>query len=264
MEAVKRRAGSGKSGIIVIIAAAAAVLALYFVLSEKKEPIKIGAIISLSGPFGHLVDVRDGILLAADEVNTWGGINGRKVKLIIGDSKSEPEEAIKAFKKIESVHHPLLYVSTNSSVSMALAPFAKENRVPLVGLVVSTNELTKQNEWVFKYYTSAESEAEPILYILKRLKVKKLGILYQNDEYGASVFKQLREGFEKTGGTIISEPFELKNLDFKTIIGKLKDAEAIYTVGFPRVMVQAIKRLREENYTGFLLGTPEIGTPEVY
>ena len=82
--------------------------------SFKKETIKIGAIISLTGASSHLVEVRDGMMPAVDEINEWGGVNGKKLELIVEDSKSDPEEAKKAFEKIESTYHPLLYVSTNS------------------------------------------------------------------------------------------------------------------------------------------------------
>ena len=196
-----------KIGILTAIAASLAVL--FLLLAEKKESIKIGAILSLSGPGSHVVDVKDGMMLAADEVNSRGGINGRKIKLIIEDSKTDIEQGKKAFNKIESAHHPLLYVSTLSSVSMALAPLAKENAVVLIGLVTSDPKLTGQNQWVFRYYTTAQYEVQSIMYILqKELRVKALGILYLNDEYGLSVFKLLKKEFEAVGGTVRAEPFE--------------------------------------------------------
>ena len=121
--------------------------------AKKKEPVKIGAILSITGPGKYSgEEVRDAMFLAVDEINAWGGINGRKIELIIEDGKSNPQEAKEAFKKIEANHHPVLYISTLSSVAMALAPLAGENKVVLVGLVAAIPYLSEQNEWTFKYY----------------------------------------------------------------------------------------------------------------
>ena len=249
------QAGFGRTGIIIAVVVVITVVAICFILqAERKETIKIGAIISLTGPASHLEVVRDGMLLAVDEINSWSGINGRKIELIIEDSKTNSQEGKKAFNKIETEHHPVLYVATNSSVFMALAPLAEKNRVVLVGLVVATPKLTKQNEWVFKYYTTPEGEVRPILSILEELKVKELCIFYQDDAFGASYFGLLKEEFQKTGGVVRSEAFEVKNPDFKGKIVKLKDAKAIYIVGFVKHARQAIRQLREESFDGFILG----------
>lgn len=261
--------GFGRIGIIIAVVVVTVAVVLFFGLrTGGKEPIKIGAVLSLSGPASHLVCIRDSMLLAVDEINSWGGINGRKIALIIEDSKTNPQEGKEAFNRIEADHHPLLYVSTNSSVSMALAPLAEENEVVLVGLVVTSPKLAKQNEWVFRYYSSAEGEVPPILSILKELKVKKLGILYLNDEYGTSVFDLLKKGFEKHGGTVRGEAFKPKEPDLKEQIANLKDMGAIYTVGFPSNLKTVYKQLKEANFSKIKLGCSstlilDITAPEV-
>ncbi len=260
----KKQAGFGRIGIIIAVVVLVAVVAIFYVLqAEKKETIKIGAIIPLSGPAAHHVDVMDAMLLAADEINSWGGINGREIEFIIEDSKTNKEEGKKAFNRIEAAHHPVLYVSTTSSISMALAPLSEKNEVALVGLVVTTPALTKQRKWVFRYFATARSEVQPILYILSDLKSKKLGILYQTDEFGRSVFELLKDEFEKIGGTVKSEPFELKEVDYKDQIANLKDMEAIYAVGFASHQKNVFRRLREENFQGLILGSSGASGPEV-
>jgi branched-chain amino acid transport system substrate-binding protein len=227
------QAGYGTKGIVMALVGIVAVIAVFFVLESKTaETIKIAAILSLSGPGSDMVDLRDSMIMAVDEINSWGGVNGNKIELMVGDSKTNPEEAKKVFKKIEAAHHPLLYVSTHSSVGMALAPLAAENKVVLVGLVATAPRLTAQNEWIFRFFPTAEVEVRPILSILHRLKVKKLGILYLNDEFGSSVCRVIREGFEKADGTVKIDAFDPEEVDYKKHITKLKDMEAIYMVGF--------------------------------
>jgi branched-chain amino acid transport system substrate-binding protein len=95
------------------------------------------------------------------------------------------------------------------------------------------------------------------------LKVKKLGILYQNDEYGRSVFELLKEDFEKTGRTVKSEAFEPKEVDYKKQIANLKDMEAIYTVGFESRLKNVFRQLREENFRGFIIGASGASGPNI-
>ena len=127
----RNHAGFGRLGIIITLVIVVAALAVFFILHPwKKEPIKIGAILSLSGPgesYGK--DVREGMVLAVDEINSWGGINGRYIELIIEDSKTNPQEGKKAFNKIEADHHPLLYVSNLSSVSVQDFRFISKRRL---------------------------------------------------------------------------------------------------------------------------------------
>ena len=261
---LKNQAGFSRTGIIIAVVVVVAVVALFFGLrTGEKETIKIGAIIPHSGPAAHHVDVMDAMLLAADEINSWGGINGRKIEFIIEDSKTNKEEGKKAFNRIEAAHHPVLYISTTSSVSMALAPLAEENEVVLVGLVVTTPALTKQRKWVFRYFALPRGEVQSVLYILSDLKVKKLGILYQNDEYGTPVYELLKKKFERNGGTVRSEAFNPEKFDYKKQITDLKDMEAIYAVGFESHLKNVFMQLREVNFRGFIIGASGAASSEV-
>jgi len=253
---MKDRAGFSKIGITITIFITTTVLVVFFTLKLiQKETIKIGAILSISGPASNTgKEVRDAMLFAIDEINSWGGVNGRQLELIIEDSKTNPEEGKKAFKRIELKHQPLLYISLLSSVSMALASLPDENEVVLFGLLVSAPEFTQQNEWVFKYSISPDVAVPTILSILQDLKVKRLGMLHLNDAYGQSFFELIKKEFEKTGGVVRNEIFNVNSSDFKTQIAKLKDTEAIYSVGYSSHLKNVLKQLKEYNYQGFKLG----------
>jgi len=93
-----------------IVAVLLAFLIVLFGLRPwQKEKIQLGAIIAMSGPASHLVDVRDGMQMAVSEVNAWGGINGREMELIVRDSKSDPAEGIRAFENIEKENRLWVY-----------------------------------------------------------------------------------------------------------------------------------------------------------
>ena len=260
---VKSQDGFTRKKIIITTLIVLLAIATFFILTTRKEEtIKIGVIIPLSGTTQYSgEEVRDGILLAIDEINSWGGIDGKKIELIIEDSKANLEEGKEAFDKIERTHHPVLYLSTLSSVSTALAPLAQEHQVILVGLAVSAPKFTEDKEWVFRYWPTAKAEIPPILSILEELKVKKLGIIYQDDEFGRSVYELLQEEFIKTGGIVEAEYFTLTRTDIKESIAKLNDMQAIYVVGFTSLFGTLFKQLREENFKGFILGPSAIVYP---
>ncbi len=221
--------------------------------SKQEKSIKIGCILSLTGPGSHLIDLRDGMLLAVEEINKWGGVNGQTIELIIEDSKSDPNEAKKVFEWMEKTYHPVLYFSCLSSVSMALAPLAEKNKVPLVGLVTSVPGFTENREWAFRFYTVAKNEVAAILYWLKALKIKKLGILFQNDLYGKPINRILKKKSETLGRTVQSQNFEPAQNDFHDQIKALKSNEAIYVIGFVNQLKKILGQLKEGEFTGLVL-----------
>jgi len=247
---------------IVVVIAAIAILAV--LQPWKQEPIKIGAVLSLSGPGKYSgVEVRDGMLLAVDEINSWGGINGKRIELIIEDHKTNPEAGKEAFDKIERTHHPMIYTSTHSSVAMALAPLVEEHQVVLFCLLATAPKITEHRQWVFRYWPTAEAEIPPILSILEELKIKKLGILYQDSEFGRSILELLQKEFKRTGGIVEAEDLKPVITDQKESITRLIDMEAIYVTGYIGLLKNIFKQLKEENFKGSILGMNNAAFPAI-
>jgi len=78
------------------------------------EPIKVGVILSETGPGSGIgIENRDGMLMAVDELNSRGEINGRPIELIIVDNETNPEKAKRDFLEIEETHSPLMFYQEN-------------------------------------------------------------------------------------------------------------------------------------------------------
>lgn len=226
-------------------------LSAYFLfLPAKKEAIKIGAVIALSGPGRYLKDLRDAMVLAVDEINALGGVNGRALELIVEDSRSDAKAAEEALMRIEHAHSPVLYVSTHSCVSMALAPLAQRFKVPLVGLVVSSERFSKQGEWVFRFFPGSDNEVRPVLSMLRELKVRKIGVLYMDDEMGRSFLASFVQKAEKLGGTVQTEPFQMREADFSKHVEKLKEMEAVYVLAMINTYPGIFKEFKKQDYRG--------------
>lgn len=251
-------------GILIVILLVGSIL--FFMLREKEpEPILIGAILPLSGSgasLGHVM--QNGMLLAIQEINDAGGINGRRIELVIEDSKTEAEEAKKAFAKIESEVRPLLYISTFSGIGKEVGPLAEEEEVVMIVMQATSDKVTEGKKWVYKYPQSAVAEIAPALFHFENLNVKHLGILYINDEYGQSLEKEVGSAFEEIGGVVESISHETDEYDFQPYIDQLADTDAMYFLGFAPQYNEFYLRAKASGYAGNIMGDSSLSTnPEI-
>lgn len=229
------------------------------------DTIKIGAILPLTGnSASNGKSMNDGLQLAVDEINKRGGVYGSRFELVVEDSKSDPQAAVAGFNRIESTRQPSCYVSFLSSVGMALAPLAEEKRVVLVGLVTSATDFTKGREWVYRYWPLTPAYIVPLARILQDLKVKKLGILYQNEEFGRDLQQVMAKQFASAGGTVTSESVELKETGYRSKIAQLMDQEAIFVACTGNVLLGALQQLKEAGYQGSILTPGGAANPALF
>lgn len=229
-------------------------------LPWEKSPVIIGAILDFSGPNAFLSEMRDGIQFGVDEANALDGINGREIKVIFADCQSDPEAAKKAFRDLENDHHPLVYLTSISSVGMELAPLAEEYQVPLVGLVVSSDEFTRRREWVFRYAATTAEEVRVAAAILDRLRIKRVAVLYQDDAYGAPAFAAFKEIVENQGGAVIGEAFPVSGPGPDELVSGYLNERAIYILGHTPQVKKAVVKLRALDYAGAVVGSMGLAT----
>ena len=259
----KNKSTLGIIGIIVI----AIGLGSFFFFEETVggETIKIGVTLAETGPgIGFGIANRDGMLMAVDEINSRGGINGRPIELIIVDNETNPEKAKKDFLEIEETHAPLMYISSLSTITAAVSPLAEEHEVVLMAIGATATHLTVEKKWTYRYYPMSDVEAVAILQNLDNLNIKNLGILYQNDEFGRDMSNKVATRFENSEGTVTKESFEPNAIDFKENIAKLQNKDAIFLAAFPDYDVIIIKQIREANYSGEILASADAAVPSVF
>jgi branched-chain amino acid transport system substrate-binding protein len=232
----------------------------------KRETIKIGAIISTessSGPAVEGVEVIEGLAMAVEEINEHGGINGRNMELIHENPALDPEKAKQIFREMEVRHTPLFYLSTLSFMSVALAPLVEASSVVLIATAATTPDLTRNREWVFRFWPTAQLEAPVALSLLRELNIEHLGVLYLNDNYGRSIYKELQKGFNGSRGGIQGIPFELETVDFGEQVDSLLDNDAIYFVGFTSHLVTIAEELQAQNYEGVKIAPNPAAIPSI-
>jgi len=212
------------------------------------DTLRIGAILALTGnSAANGQSMRDGLLLAVEEINKRGGVNGSKIDLAIADDKSDPQAAVDALNTMEATHPPLFYVSMLSSIGVALAPLADSRKVVLVGLATSAAAFTEGHDMCYRDYPLARDEAQPLLRILGDLRVKKLGIIYSTEEYGTEIQRLLKKGFEDAGGTVATQPFALTDISVSRQVEALKGQEAVVVATLGAGLISAVRELKASN-----------------
>jgi len=216
------------------------VLAVMFALPvQAGEPenagdtLKLGAILHLTGAFAmEGKGFREGIELAEAEINKNGGIGGKKLKVIIEDSRYTPRVAQTATKKLLNIDKVIGAVTSTYTETVAIGPEFEKAGVPLINLWDSAKEIEDIGNYVFGIGTWTPSSGEkPAEFVFNKLGAKKTALVYFNNQWSQSCAEYFKSRYLELGGEIIAS-FVLNSddTDFRTILARLKasDPEAVY------------------------------------
>jgi branched-chain amino acid transport system substrate-binding protein len=255
--------GSRLLAVLVALVLAAALLVSYVVLTPESEPVRIGVIIPLTGVYSHMTEVRDTLLMAVDELNEWGGLNNRRIELVIADCESNATVAAAEFERLEREVHPLAYISVTSHTTAAIAPLAEEAGVVVLGIAVSSTDVGPGSDWFFRYYTTTDIEVDTIGGIFEDMGLSSLGVLYTADEYGDNYASALSEHMLEAGVTVELAPTGYVHPDFSDDIAALSDNDAIVVVGPRANLVAMLSQIGESGYGGEVLASSGASVPTV-
>ena len=190
-----------------------------------------------------------GIKLAQEEYNK---LNKPKINLIIEDSKSQPKDGISAINKLIFQDKVKVVIGDiMSSVFLACAPIAQQNKVVMISPGASNPSVREEGDYIFRIYLSDDYDGRIMAnYIIKVLEKRKVAIATVSNDYGLGVEKVFIENFTTLGGHIsLQERFPQDNINFRNTILKIKNAnpEIIYFVGNPKENGYFVKQSRELN-----------------
>lgn len=214
----------------VLLAAAAGVLPATGALAQEArgEPYRIGIILPMTGPTADYgADFNRGAVLAEEEINATGGIKGRPIKLILGDSKNQPKDGVAEFKRMVDIEKVPALISTMTGVILPQFAISRETNTPMIAVGAITPEIRKGGPTVFSNYPLADDEEREIAeYAIKTLGHKTAAIIYENSSYGKTLSAIFIEEFKKLGGTIVAEEvIEKGGRDFRSQITRIGAAK---------------------------------------
>jgi len=199
------------------------------------EPYRIGIILPMTGSTADYgTDFNRGALLAEEEINAAGGVNGHPIKLVHGDSKNSAKDGVAEFKRLVEVEKLPAIISTMTGVIVPQFPISRETATPMMCVGAITPEIRKGGATVFSNYPLADDEEKEIAeYIINKLGQKTAAIIYENSAYGKTLSAIFIEEFKKLGGTILAEEvIEKGGRDFRSQITRIGATKPPVTVTY--------------------------------
>jgi branched-chain amino acid transport system substrate-binding protein len=195
--------------------------------ARAAEPIRIGAVVSATGPASFLGEPERATLqMQADAINAAGGLLGRPVEVIVLDDETDVNKCVLAVDRLLKKENVVAVVGpTVSGNSLAVAPKVEAAKVPMVSMAAAEKIVKPVNPFVFKTAQSDRLAVARILAHAKKQGYKKLAILTVSDGYGQAGREVLKEmlpagGFELAG----DEVYGPKDTDMTAQLTKLKGA----------------------------------------
>ncbi|MDM5211526.1 ABC transporter substrate-binding protein [Peribacillus sp. NJ4] len=223
--------------------------------SGDGDTIKIGVNLELSGgvaSYGQ--SIAEGLELATAEINKEG-IDGKKIKLIKVDNKSEASEATSGAIKLTSQDQVAAIVGAATSTnSIAQVQIAQDNKVPVISPSGTSPEITfskdKLNDYIFRTsFIDPFQGTVAANFATKEIKAKSAAIyIDSSSDYSKGLAAAFKEQFEKNGGKIVAEEaYIAKDTDFRSTLTRLKSAKPdfIFLPGYYEEAGLIVKQARE-------------------
>jgi len=220
------------------LAAFVAALAVATFASAAPEPIKIGMFASLTGKQAYFGETNSrGASFAVEELNAAGGLLGRKVELLVEDTRSMPGEAATSAKKLLHRDHVVAMVSgTASSPALEVAPLCQAAGVPMVAATATNPRVTETGDFIFRACFADPFQGTVLArFAQDRLHARRVAIVIANGSaYSVGLAKFFRERFITDGGEIVAEPkYSEGEKDFRAQLTAIKAAkpDAVFASG---------------------------------
>ncbi|MDO8373547.1 MAG: ABC transporter substrate-binding protein [Pseudomonadota bacterium] len=233
--------------------------------------IKIGEINSYKAQPAFLEPYKKGMELAVEEINAGGGINGKKVELIVRDDNANPGDAVRAAEELVSREKvDVLTGSFLSHIGLALTDFAKQKKFFFLAAEPLTDKIVWQNGNRYTYRLRASTYMQVAMLVpdAAAMKKKRWAVVYPNYEYGQSAaasFKKLLKEAQPDVEFVAEQAPPLGKVDSGSVVQALADAkpDAIFNVLFG---ADLSKFVREGNTRGLFQGREVVslltGEPE--
>ncbi len=222
--------------------------------------IKIGLVASQNGnlkPWGD--DSIKGAQLAVDQINAAGGINGKTVQLLVGDSNSSPEGGKSAAQKLIADGVVGLLGEVASGITQQIASVAFDAGVPLIAVGATKTDITEAGDNLFRVcYTDDFQGPVMAKFAYDELKLRNVALMTDNKQpYSTFLSDSFRKAFEKLGGKIVDEQkYETAQTQFAAQIEQLKskNPDGVFLSGYFNEVGPIASQMRQAGLTVPLLG----------
>lgn len=239
--------------------------------TDDGGPIRVGVYADLTGQtssFGQ--STKNGIQMAADEINKAGGINGRQIQLVIEDDQGLPAQAATVVTKLinqDKVQAVLGEVA--SSNSLAAAPKAQEAKIPMITPSSTNPKVTQVGDYIFRVCFIDPFQGEVMAkFASNTLKAKTAAVLTDvNSDYSRGLDQFFTERFTKLGGRIVEkQSYTQTDQDFSGQLTAIRSAnpDVIYLPGYYGQVGVIAKQAKQLGIKAPLLGGDGWDAPQLF
>jgi branched-chain amino acid transport system substrate-binding protein len=234
-------------------------------------PIKVGYYGDLSGRtsnFGQ--STKNGVMMAADEINKAGGINGRQIEILSEDDEGRPEKAATvATKLIDQDKVIALLGEVASGNSLAAAPKAQAAKVPMISPSSTNPAVTQVGDYIFRVCFIDPFQGEVMAkFAANTLHAKKAAIMEDfNSPYSRGLTEFFESSFKKLGGQVITkQSYTQGDRDYKGQLTSIRSAnpDVIYVPGYYGEVGVIAKQAKQLGINLPLLGGDGWDAPQLF
>ena len=234
---------------------------LGFFSCQEDDTIKIGVILPLTGPASEIGNnILDGITIDSEY---YDSTSSKKIKLIVEDSKLDAKQAISSANKLVTIDKVDAIIGLASSTeALAVAPICEKNKVVMISSTASTPLLSDAGDYIFRIYPSDVYDSKVLADYAK--EIKKISILYLNNDFGVGLKNTFIENYKKTGGDISNiEAFLPDDTDFRTQLTKIKASapDGLLVIAIDMQYLNIVKQIRELNIKSQILAPVTFDNP---
>jgi branched-chain amino acid transport system substrate-binding protein len=233
--------------------------------------IKIGYYGDLTGPtFNFGESARNGVLMAAQEINDAGGINGRRVDIVVEDDQGSAEMAASRATKLIDIEKVVAVIAGGTSGnSRAAAPKAQVTKIPLISPSATDPAVTQIGDYIFRACFIDAFQGEVMAkFAVNTLKARKAAILLDfNSPYSRGLSDFFELSFTRLGGQIVSKQlYTLSDGDYRGQLNSIRLAapDVIYIPGYYGNVAIIAKQARQIGITQSFLGGDGWDAPELW
>ncbi|HTU02974.1 MAG TPA: ABC transporter substrate-binding protein, partial [Candidatus Sulfotelmatobacter sp.] len=215
--------------------------------------IKIGNTGPYSGPLSNASPIPISMAAYFKMVNDAGGVNGRKITFISVDDGYSPPKTVEMTRKLVEGDQVLFIAgAVGTPTNSAIWQYMNEKKVPqlFLGTGATKWDDPKGHPWTMGFFVSYQAEGRIYAdYILKNKPAAKIGVLYQNDDFGKDYLKGLVDGLgDKAAGLItVKTTYETTDATVNSQIIQMKGAgcDVLVTIAIPRFGALAVREMAE-------------------
>jgi branched-chain amino acid transport system substrate-binding protein len=239
--------------------------------ASAADTVKVGIVLPLTGPQAKFGEIeKKSFDLALEEINAAGGINGKKLELVMEDDTGRPDVGRSVVEKLITKDKVvMLGGGYSSSVTYAVAGVCQQNQMPFLVNTGSADKITTSGwDYIFRLNPPVSHYADSVKTLLaEKVKPKTVAILYENSLFGTKGASSFEKICDKAGyKVLLKEGYEHGGIDFKPVLVQIKklNPDVVYMVSYIMDASLLMKQAKELKLTPkmFIGGAAGFTLPE--